>query len=473
MMARAGLRLVVFALFFGCAANATLNNFYVTGASVWDAGWFAWLASHAVVWPIPNPPVIGGAFLAIHAAPVFFLLTALKDLLPPMPDPVWFALTQGVWFGLLGLAVSLCLAANGRGATLAVIVAANGITLATLGFPHFEIAVPALLLLSLALRRHTALLWGPPLLLMLGIREDAGFHAALAYAALALLRAHGERRLAAGAADGAIALVCLLAGGAALAIQHAVPGGGGALAGTYLGRPALAHVDAGFLAERMHYLVKDRATVWAPLLLLGLTAAWYRDLRLAAGVAISLPWLALSFVAVSHQAGEMWDYYSFPLMAGLCWPLLCAARLDAVPRSRFVALQAAMAVLSLGLFAGSGGNHDRRPWSHFGFDGWSKVAPIESALDRITADPKGLDHLAVDDSVAALRLGSFTATQLHPDFAFSIAEQDAITVLIYRPGTWRDDRKRKLIARAGLADPQPLAGGFFIRLQRPGAPAPP
>ncbi len=467
MIGRLVPRILVFGLFFVCSANYTLNNFYVTGASVWDAGWFAWLAGHATKWPMPNPQAIGGAFLAIHASPVFFLLTAARSLLPAMPDPVWFALTQGLWFGLIGIAMSLCLAATAGGSMLAVIVATNGITLATLGFPHIEIAMPALLLLSLAFRRRSAWLWMPPLLLMLTVREDAGFHAALAYAALALLRAHGERRLRAGAADAAIALGCLLAGAVALTVQHGVPGGGGALAGTYLGRPAFAHLDRAFLAERAHYLFKDRGCVWAPLLLLGLAALRYRDLRLAAGVAISLPWLALSFVALSHQAGEMWDYYSFPLMAGLSWPLLCAARLDGVPRSRFVSLQAMMAALSILLFAASGGNHDRRPWERFDFAWWGRVAPIEAAMDRVVAEAASLDHLVVDDAVAALRLGAFTPGQLHADFAFSTAEQDAIRVLIYRPGTWRDEAKLALIRRVGLAAPRPLAGGFFMQLERP------
>lgn len=465
------IRVLVALLLAVCVTNHAIDQFYVTGASVWDAGWFAWLASHADAWPMPNPPLIGGSFLAIHASPVFFLLTALKSLLPAMPDPVWFALTQGLWAGLLGLAVALCLGPGWRAACLSILIAGNGITLAAIGFPHIELAMPALLLLSLALRRSTVWLWLPPLLLLFTIREDGGCHAALAFAALAALRAWQEQRLAAARGDAAIAGLCLLASATAILVQHLLPQGGAALGGTYLGHPPLAHVDAAFLADRLHHLFKDRAYVWAPLLLLGLAGLIWRDLRLLAGVVIALPWLTLSVLAVSHQAGEMWDYYSLPLMAPLCWPLLCSARLDGAPRG-FLRLQIVMSALSAALFIGSNANHDRRPWLHFQPGGWARVAETEAALDALVAEPGALDHLVVDDAVAALRLGAFRAANIHAGFDYSKAEQRQINRLIYLPGTWRDDRKRALIASEGLTDPRRFAGRF-ISVTRPAPAAPP
>ncbi len=459
--------LVGFALPFLLATSYTLNVFYTEGAPVWDAGWFAWLAAHATGWTLPNPPAIGGDFLAIHVSPIFVLLSAAKSILPLLPDAVWFALTQGLWFGLLGLAAALSLPP-----LAAVLTAFNGIVLATIGFPHIEIAMPALLFLAIVLRARGA--WFLPVLLVMAcVREDAALHAALAFAALAVLRARALRSIGAGFPDFVVTLLCLGAGFAALALQHTLPGGGAALSGTYLGTPPLAHVDGAFLQDRLHYLFKDRAYVWGPLLLLALVAMSRRDLRLGMGVLICLPWLALSLVAQSHQAGEMWSYYSVPVMVGLCWPMLMAASFD--DRTGILAtLQAVMAILSILLFIGSGGNHDRRPWNHI-IPTWNgRIASTETALDDILARRAELAPLIVDDATAALRLGAFSADELRYDFKFTDAELQAAQTLVLRPGGKQSDAMTNAITRSGLTEPEaaPLEGdGGFRILHRPPPPA--
>ena len=145
---------------------------------MWDAGWFAHLTCHG----LQNPPALGGTFLADHMSIVLGILAVVHTFAPAMPDPIFFAFTQGFWFGILGLATSICVTPwlpTVRGLLLAILSAMNGISLATLGFPHIEVAIPALILLVLALwttnRRAAALAVVP---LLLTVREDAGLHLA-------------------------------------------------------------------------------------------------------------------------------------------------------------------------------------------------------------------------------------------------------------------------------------------------------
>ncbi len=462
------------------AASYTINCFYVRGAPLLDAGWFAWLGANALIWPIPNPPVFGGAYLAIHFSPIFFVLAWLHGAVPTMPAPVYFALTQGAWFGLLGLATGLCVLPGliSRwlpGLLLALVTAGNGVTLATVGFPHFEIAIPALLLLTLALREAGPVsrirwLWPVPLLLLLTIREDAGLHAATILGCLAAWRVIRAGRVRAGVPDLVLAVACALASGAELGLQKfGVPGGGASLAGTYLGTPWLAHVNRAFVAERVHYLFKDRSYVWVPLLLLAGAAAATRDLRLLVGAVACLPWLAVSFVAVSAQAGEMWDYYSFPLMIGLCWPMLAARpglHADDAARRRYAVVQAVVSVLSIALFIGSGGNHDRHPWRGFPPIWAGRIQPTERAMDAMLHRRAAFGRLVVDDAVASMRLDAFGPSEWHYALAFTDDQIAATDTLMYQPRTWMQRRKMQIIAAAHLDNCYTLRDTYFVICSR-------
>jgi hypothetical protein len=130
------------------ATNYTVNRFYTLGAAMWDSGWFAHLAATG----LRNPPAIGGWFLSDHMSLVFAITALVHALTPNVPAPIFFAITQGIWFGSLGLAASLCLRPLLPAvptAMLSVLCAMNGISLSTISFPHIEIAIPALILLIL------------------------------------------------------------------------------------------------------------------------------------------------------------------------------------------------------------------------------------------------------------------------------------------------------------------------------------
>jgi hypothetical protein len=459
--------------------NYTLNHFYVLGGYMLDSGWFAYLATHASTWPLPNPPAIGGTYFSTHFSPVFYILTALFKGLPLSNASVFFSLTQGFWFGLIGLAVCLLYSTAMRGGTvlalgcLSVLAALNGISLSILGFPHVEIAIPALLLLFFAFYVRG---WSVAACMVLAcglmMREDAGLHYFCVFVLLGFAlrccqtgRKHArEFFLAAG--------ICCVYSICAVTVQKFFfAAGDNALARIYLGSPAFAHLGAEFFFMRLRFLAANRLYVLAPLAVIVLAGAVRRDALLLAGPLACIPWLAVSFAAVTHEAGTLTDYYAFPAVVPLLWPACAQAirqRITGLASSFYVLLQIVAIALSLGFFLLSSGNHDPAPWRSFLFQYIGRVAPLEAALGSVFEHSGLPGRFIVDDAVASLRPGAVTGSQWKYALNFSRPEIDAVDMLVFQPNTWADSRKKDIAAHANLENACRLTGtDLWVLSRRP------
>jgi hypothetical protein len=385
---------------------------------------------------MPNPEVVGGNFLAIHMSPIFFVSTALLLPLSDLPMAVRFCLLISLWAPLLWLALFLLLdkfhtVTFGQRCATAVLLTVNGLMLSMMGFPHIEILIPVLGLLSVAiwLRAETVLPWvGAAIiaLLALTIREDAGLHLFLALLAMASASAwmrdwRTTRRQV------ALAVLCLTGGFLALWLQRQnVPGGGQQLDTVYLGSPALAHVSIDSLARRLVYWATRRQYIFLPLLAMVVASILRRsgDRRLLLGGAISLPWLMLSLVAAADQAGDLWSYYCFPLVFMVLWPLLLSQVGPSAPQ-QLLRVQIAMGGLSTAAFlaigvlpysyVGDGGSHDKAPWVHL-------LPPSPTTIRQTEASLVHRDGWLFDYGSAALVFGLLRPGQFHPALAFDDAE---------------------------------------------------
>jgi hypothetical protein len=466
--------LIAFLVPAALATDYTINRFYVLGAAMWDSGWFAHLVSNG----LQNPPALGGTFLADHMSVVLPVLAIVHTIAPAMPAPVFFAFTQGLWFGLLGLAASVCVAPFLpflASLLLAVLCALNGISLATLGFPHIEIAIPALILLVLALwttgRRVVACLVVP---LLLMVREDAGLHLGMILTLMAVYQRRRTGRWMAGRPELVLAASCIAASLAAFAVQAAFFGDGAfasqgldSLHSIYLGQPVLAHVDWPFLIHRVLRLGQNRSYIYLPLFITLLLAIRHRDLGLALGPISGLPWVAVSLVALSPVAGELMSYYSFPLMIGLCWPMIAVQPGFGSTNPRLgVRLLCINVALSILLFGFSGGMHDRRPWLSFGLPDLARVAVTESALDEILSHRDQLGHFVVDDAVGALRPAGFTRSELRVYMGFTDAEIGSLDAMFFQPVPWLATRKHEIIVAAALGVHYRVRGTSFLLYSR-------
>jgi hypothetical protein len=453
-----GVHLLAFLVPAVLATNYTVNRFYALGAAMWDTGWFAHLACHG----LQNPPAMGGTFLTDHMSVVLALLALVHTISPAMPDPVFFAITQGFWFGVLGLAASLCIAQwlpEGRGLLLAILTAMNGISLATLGFPHIEIAIPALILLIIALwttnRRVVAFILVP---LLLTVREDAGLHLATILVLMAAFRWYSTGQWQMARIEAVLAALCAMISLFTLLLQRVLFSDGAfstngmdSLHAVYLGRPTLAHVDWPFLVHRVLRLGQNRSYIYLPFLVTSLVAIKRGDLGLALGPLSGMPWVALALIAVFPLAGELTSYYGFPLMIGLCWPMIaCQPGFGSIDPRLGVRLLATNVGLSILLFNLSGGMHDRWPWLSFGLPDFARVVTTEEALDEILTHRDQLGHFIVDDAVGSLRPSAFTPGELRFMMGFSDAEIAATNVMIFQNVSWLDAKKRSIIASANL-----------------------
>ncbi len=191
-----------------------------------------------------------------------------------MTYAVWYSLFMALWPALLWVGIFHLLPKEDvpsplRRAVLAVLLALNGLTLSTIGFPHVESFIPALFFAGIACWLGLRGVWGQILALfafaiMLSVREDAGLHACLAFAALALAAFSAKNTtLARGFVF--LAAVSFSYSAAALALQKfSLPDGGQALGRVYLCYPILAHVDGQMLLQRLIYWAAARSYLRFP-----------------------------------------------------------------------------------------------------------------------------------------------------------------------------------------------------------------
>ena len=397
-----------------CVFNYVMNHFFVQGAYFLDSGWFAYLVANPV-WPLPNPPLLDGSYFATHVAGMFYL-GGLFDALLPGDAVQALAALQAFWSAVIAAAVlllaeslGLCARSLGRlaAALLAGATALSGPVLVSLGMPHPEIAMPALILLSLALRVRRRW-WAAAFVVGLAVlaREDGGLHAALVYGGLGVWHLLRPARHDAGRRDLAMALGAASAALAILLYQDMAFPTDDALTRIYLGDPPLSHLTVDLLRERLAVWFTERLDLMAPLVVLLGWAAVSRRMAPALGVAIVMPWLLVQLVARKTGPAVMLDYYAFPLLLAVAWPLVAAAldrqRAPARPW-RAVSLQAATVGLSIGLLPlADVGLKDIRPWQRFGFTYTETYAPTQRFLAAHRAHPAAPGFLLMGDGVASL-----------------------------------------------------------------------
>ncbi|HUN01193.1 MAG TPA: hypothetical protein PLI96_12025 [Halothiobacillus sp.] len=422
----AGFFVALYALSF----SYDLNYFYLRGGAVYDAGWFSWLANNAVSWPMLNPHFIGGNFLAIHASFIFFLTTLILHPVLSIPEVVRFSLLFSLWVPLFWLSIFLIV----RRYWLATLFTFNGLNLAMLGFPHIESFIVPFGLLSLAVffRVRGAvgfMLALVPLGLALSIREDAGFHIFIWITALLACQFASKGTLDRGLIG--LALIALIGSVGSLLLQKfMVPGGGGQINQIYFGHPLFAGLTVHSLLHRLVYWSTRRTYIFLPLAIMAFIAIrrWANSKFLLVGIGVALPWLTLSLIAVASSAGNLMDYYCFPLLFAFFWPLFLAEvlNLPALLNIQF-AMGAASTLMFIFFgvlpFVGDGGLHDRAPWTHL-------VPPRPSLITATQAAIANNPNSIFDDGAASLIVGDLRSGQFALNDTFTLAQLSAARTYI-------------------------------------------
>ena len=484
-------RTAVILLAAGLASSYTLNHFYVQGPYMQDSGWFAYLSAHASQWPASNPPAIGGTYFSTHFSPAFYLGSALYAGIVALGitlfDPVWFALSQGLWFAIIVAASLMLLEDQASGgilallvkSTLALLIGFNGIALAILSYPHFEIAIPALFLAFFALEqkgyRRTAVL---SLTLGLLMREDAGFHYFGFLILLAIALGRGSLRFSKDRREPfflAMGFFCLGYSLIILFLQKMLfASGDNAMARVYLGDPPLAHLSWGFMKERLTFASAHRLYILAPLMLLAMISFFRRSMVLILGVIAALPWLALNLMAVAALPGNLTSHYPFPLMISFFWPLIVHSLFKSLHPAKTTSFWKRPVFLDVGLIClisitayafDSRGNADSAPWKHFAPAWMGHIERSHSALEGFFASNREI-HFIVDDSVASLLNEKVTNRQWRNLLAFTDQDFQDIDAILFQKNAWLSGKIREVAREKGYHFPCRLGETGLIALSR-------
>ncbi len=411
-------------------ANSLLHLFYVHGAPLYDAGWFAYLATHALTPKVTGIPSIEDVpMLGRHVFLFFFPLSWIYQIFSSfLSEQVYFSIVQGAWAGMVSLAVFLIGYRAMNCWLLAVVSVATGLNpfvFTSTSFPHVEMAMPAFIALFIAvwirLREYRRLWWLPflPLAGLLSVREDAGLHG---FGLFILLAAYfwwcvRERR------DiwrffGLVSLICIGYSVVAFLVRQSFSPSDDTIVWKFVGSPPYAHLTVDLILERLAFIASDREYVYIPMLALALLAVVQRSLLPLVAVVAVLPWVLWHLMAKDPLAGTFYPYTMAPVMVVMFWPLVSALLREMtqpdVARKhsdrRHILMSALLQlVLCVSLTATLTGNvHVRENVIRdgFSFSYMDNIAPVDHATDithGLIVD-NTMGEFIMDEAVASLVL---------------------------------------------------------------------
>jgi hypothetical protein len=403
-----------------------LRHFYVLGGFWGDSGQISYVLWHSDL--LLHMPRLdgGGSYFGLHFTPIFVPISWLSRIIP-LTREQFFALFVGVcnmmpavavywllvsrylvrcgWAGLLGAAA------------LGLLFAFNGVALAEARNPHFEMLIVGsgmMFLVALVLRR--TLLAAVFFVICLASREDAGFHLfALLVVTLAL--GHWEKiKLEQREHIIIFAAIALAYSVAALAAQHVFFPGHSSMRSVYLGSPAFATLGWREIGIRVGFFVVYRAYIFLPALMAVGWAIRRRDPFIAAGYIAFIPWGILQLVAASWIAGTMSNYYAFPYIFSLFWPLIGCLIGPADFRPSAHEAVAGFTLMLAASLVGVGFQHNPGhidlPASFYSLPSPARQQATDGALLRFAASPQAFGTVAIDGSIGALDSVDFGPQQL-------------------------------------------------------------
>ncbi|WP_029041589.1 hypothetical protein [Cucumibacter marinus] len=419
-MGASWLKPAVFLVLFLVSAWMNFNfihhTFEVRGYLL-DIGWFATLFERTG-FDLANPRAINDlSYFTVHLSPYMLVFSNLLHGGLGLSGVSVFALHQALSAGVISVSL-LALVASARPAgsrrvwplvPAAILILLNNVVLAAFGYPHFEVVQYAVLLAALALAARQHWRWVAMLMVLSWvIREDSGLLCAALVTALAL--EGWLRRDKAVPAKGLLALagLSLIVAAAAITIKSTYFSEVSPLADNFLGHPAFAHLNAGFVAERLAGLSR-RIDLMAPLAACLMAAIiWRRPGTLLVPLGLS-PLIALYLIAVREELGAFTLYYALPFVLITAWPFYMLAKLPNRRWRSFIA----MTVMLFAMTAPVVSLTDVRA-TYFPligiipaqYDSAQARAALEERLDQLRSEDPGAD-ICASQGVAALSPDSF------------------------------------------------------------------
>ena len=324
-------------------ANSLLHHFYVRGALLYDAGYFAYCTTHALTLDVTSIPSIEDVpMLGHHVYLFFFPLSYIYQIFSSfLSEQIYFSIVQGAWAGMVSLAIFLIGYRAMNCWLLAVVSVATGLNpfvFTSTSFPHVEMAMPAFIALFIAvwmrLREHRRLWWLPflPLAGLLSVREDAGLHG---FGLFILLTAYfwwrARERRDLWRFFGLASLICIGYSVVAFLVRQSFVLDNDIndiIVWKFAGSPPYAHLTFDLIRERLVFIASNREYVYIPMLALALLAVLQRSLLPLIAVVSVLPWMLWHLIAKDQLAGTFFPYTMAPVMVVMFWPMVSALLWD-------------------------------------------------------------------------------------------------------------------------------------------------
>jgi hypothetical protein len=403
----------------------------------------------------------GGSFLAIHTAFTLIPLTWLSYILP-LTKIQFFAAFCGASHALLALGCYWLLVASYRlqsganalaAAVIAILFAFNGIALAAARNPHFE-----LLIIGTGLLFFTALLQGRSrlaclcFLLCIATREDAGLHlfallsVSIAFARLQGVSFHQQRLFL------AFALCALGYSLAVITAQHLLFPGGGSLGNVYIGVPPFAGITWPLILNRLGFYIVYRPYIFLPAAIGLAWAILCRNPFIIAGYIACIPWFLLHLFAASPIAGTLSNYYAYPFIFALIWPLLgllIQSRLTARPVPPTTRPILGFSLMLAASFTGLASQHNpgriNLPASFLRPPSLMRQQATDAALQTLFTK-SAFSRVLVDGSVGALDPNNYSTAQL-----VSSAQTERPDMIVFFARGYMAPEARAMAAHYGLS----------------------
>jgi hypothetical protein len=422
----------------------------MAGVSVLDVGWFTYLMTNSMTIEILNPleDVLAVSYLSTHISILYYPLSLIYQYISSyISPPLYFGIVMGLFYSIISLSIFLAgeefikdrdrlwlLALS----ALAVLAPFNGVGLGLIGFPHIEIAIPALILLFFTLYfrgyRYSSYFAFISLLL---IREDAGFHLFSILSLVLILYFFITKSIKELPKDLIIILILsLLASISMILIQKSFFAGDNALERIYLGTPHFAHLSYDFIYDRLEYFIYNREYIYIPMLLMIPLSIWSKNPFLPLPLISTLPWFILSIIAINPMPHSFTNYYAFPFIIPSTWAIISFLIMrKALPKSRVPLYKIATITLltiglSISLFNGDK-HYDSRPWSSFNLKYMTKLSQVDIAVRAIENNKKLFGNIMFDETMSSFHIKNLKRLEYCYLNTFVYWQEDIVNTLIF------------------------------------------
>ena len=320
------------------------NYYYIIGAPVWDTGWFAHLISNPS-FNLSNPKVIlASSYYDTHFSPILSIYAFLSPF-KFLEDSTQFAIFIGICkvscFPLIYFSIKHNFKLKNKYKSLiSLYIFSFLFTVLSepdrlVKFPHFEVAIPCLIALSLFfLVRKLYFFLILSLIVALGFREDSGFHIGLIYLLIFFYCSYqnsiaSEKKQKYKAYKNItlkISYLCLLYSIIAIFIQKIYFINDNAFSRIYSGESFYSHLKIDFIINRFNQFLISQSNhgFWliTPIIIYILAYILTKNILFLIGFISCLPWFCINLMAVSQIAGTFGAHYGFPFLTGILTPFV-------------------------------------------------------------------------------------------------------------------------------------------------------